>query len=97
MSTDLSQHNFPDQSQRGFLSALLETVRPTLREAARFVRMEAAWRTWPSIHRVAKALQEGLTTDADRAAQRQDQLETYAARIAKCTLLASLCPILSVL
>ena len=81
MSTDLSRSNFPDQSKPGFLSALAEAVRPTLRDAARAVRMEAAWNTWPLIHRVSKALQERLTTDHDIAEHKAVHLTDLVQRL----------------
>ena len=68
MSSDLSQNEFPNTAQRGAVSWLFEGFRTRLRDAARFVRMEAAWRTWPAVHGAAKALHEGLRNEADEAA-----------------------------
>lgn len=82
MSSDLSNNEFPTQAENGALSWLLEAFRTRMRDTAKFVRMEAAWRTWPTVHRVAKALHENLITAADTEAERQNSLHAMAERCA---------------
>ena len=83
MSTDLTTKDFPTPANRGPFSWLFDHARPRLRDTAKAVRMGAAWRTWPTIHWIAKDLQERLTTDHDVAADRQCELHAMAARCAK--------------
>lgn len=83
MSTDLTTNEFPEKSSKGAFNWLFEGFRKRMRDAAKFIRMEAAWRTWPSVHAVAKGLQEQLTTAEDIEAVKQDSLHAYAARLAE--------------
>lgn len=83
MSTNLTTEDFPTTANRGPFSWLFDYARPRLRDAAKTVRTEAAWQTWPTIHRIAKSLQERLTTDQDIALDRQGELHAMAARCAK--------------
>ena len=82
MSSDLSNRAFPETANSGALNWLFEGFRTRMRNTAKFVRMEAAWRTWPAIHRVAKAMHEGLITNADRDAARASDLHDLAKRCA---------------
>ena len=82
MSTDLTDKNFPNTAERGAFQWLFEGFRTRARDTARFVRIEAAWRTWPNVLKVSQAIQEALTTPEDIAAVRSDQLHAYASRLA---------------
>ncbi len=84
MSTDLSNKKFPKTAQQGAFSWLFEAARERMRDTAKNVRMTAAWRTWPTIHKIAKALQEGLTTDRDNEQYKHDSMHRLAARMADC-------------
>lgn len=83
MSTYLSEKRFTDSAQNGAFSWLFEGFRTRLRDGAKFVRTEAAWKTWPAVHLVAKALHESLVTDGDTAAEYQDNLHALAERCTK--------------
>jgi len=82
MSTDLSNKNFVESAENGAFSWLFEAFRVRMRDTAKAVRMEAAWNTWPAIHRVAKALHESLITPADELAERNSCLEDMVERCA---------------
>ena len=82
MSTDLTNKNFPNTAEKGAFHWLFEGFRTRARDAARFVRIEAAWRTWPNVLKVSQAIQEALTTPEDIAAVRTQNLHDYARRLA---------------
>lgn len=79
----LSRSTFSESTHDGFLDSIFDRVRIRLREAAKFVRMEAAWRTWPTVHKIAKPLHEALITDGDRAAERNSEIHAMAERCAR--------------
>lgn len=82
MSSDLSNREFPETANSGALNWLFEGFRTRMRDTAKFVRMEAAWRTWPTIHRISKGLHERLISPADTQAERQEFLHDHAKRCA---------------
>ena len=81
MSTDLSDRKFTDSAQNGAFSWLFEGFRTRMRDTAKAVRMEAAWQTWPTIHKISKALHEALEKPADREAMRQSDVNDLVDRL----------------
>ena len=82
MSTNLSNREFPEKSISGALPWLFERLRIGMRDTAKFVRMEAAWRTWPNVHRLAKPLHEALITEHDISSAREGNVAFLAERLA---------------
>ena len=81
MSTDLSERKFTDSAQQGAFSWLFEGFRTRMRDTAKAVRMEAAWQTWPTLHKISKALHEALETPADKEALRQSAVHDLVDRL----------------
>lgn len=81
MSTDLSEKTFSESTHDGFLDSIFDRLRIGLRDAAKFVRTEAAWRTWPTVHNLAKPLHEALITEGDRLAARQSDIADLTQRL----------------
>jgi len=71
---------FGSKANETSLSSSIDQVRRGLRDLAKLVRWEAAWRGWPGLHGAAKSLHERLTTDQDRSAERESHLRAYAER-----------------
>jgi len=81
MSTDLSNREFPDNAESGAFSWLFEGFRTRMRDGASRARMHAAWKNWPTVHKVAKAFHEALVTERDVAAARDNNVATLTARL----------------
>ncbi|MEM9716007.1 MAG: hypothetical protein AAF826_05765 [Pseudomonadota bacterium] len=81
MSTDLSKRKFTDSAQNGAFSWLFEGFRTRMRDTASRARMHAAWKNWPAVHSVAKALHETLVTDRDIQALRQRDVSDLTKRL----------------
>ena len=81
MSTDLSEKTFSESTHDGFLDSIFDRLRIGLRDAAKSVRMEAAWRTWPTVHKLVQPLHEALITEGDRTASRQSDIADLTRRL----------------
>lgn len=82
MKGDLTQRDFPEPAYNGALRWLFEGFRTRMRDTAKAVRHDAAWYDFPTVHRLAKGLQERLTTDADHQHERQKEVHRLAKRCA---------------
>lgn len=81
MSSDLSNREFPETANSGAVKWLFEGFRTRMRDTASRARFHAAWKNWPTVHKVAKALHETLVTERDVAADRASNVATLTERL----------------
>ena len=81
MSSDLSNREFPETANTGAVKWLFEGFRTRMRDTASRARFHAAWKNWPTAHKVAKALHETLVTEGDIAAARASDVVDLTKRL----------------